>query len=74
MTYTNFWEHLLVSSREQLEEHSRHLGIFGSTFGPGSTYQSVLGNNLNKIQDTWMKVLRAFLVPGTLVGKHCNRQ
>ncbi len=38
MAYTNFWEHSLVSSREQFEEHSRHLGIFGSTFGPGSTY------------------------------------
>ncbi len=29
---TNFWEHLLVSSWEQFEENSRHLGIFGSTW------------------------------------------
>ncbi len=32
MAYTDFWEHLLVSSWEQLEENSRHLGIFGSTW------------------------------------------
>ncbi len=31
MAYINFWEHLLVSSWEQFEENSRHLGIFGST-------------------------------------------
>jgi hypothetical protein len=42
----------------------------------GSTYYLVLGNNLKKIQDTWlfwehfMKVLGALLVPGALVGKH----
>jgi hypothetical protein len=40
----NFSEHLLVSSWEQFEENSRHLGFLGapdeslgSTFGSGST-------------------------------------
>ncbi len=31
MAFTNFWEYLLVTSWEQFEENSRHLGIFGST-------------------------------------------
>jgi hypothetical protein len=31
MAYTNFWKRLLVSSWEQFQENSRHLGIFGST-------------------------------------------
>ena len=31
ITYTNFWEHLIASSWEQIEGNSRHLGIFGST-------------------------------------------
>jgi hypothetical protein len=31
MAYSDFWEHLLVSSWEQFEENAKHLGIVGST-------------------------------------------
>jgi hypothetical protein len=57
MAYTNFWEHLLVSSWVQFKENSTHwvfLGApdetFASTLGPGSTgWETLVYGRLDKI-------------------------
>jgi len=38
MTFSDFWEHFFLGYfLRQFEENSRHLDVFGSTFGPGNT-------------------------------------